>query len=1127
MDIAAWLRELGLERYVQAFQDNEVDARSLPHLTAEDLKEMGVTAIGHRRLLLQAIADLQESGASAVEPASEQITSGEGVNDAAKRQSEAERRQLTVLFCDLVGSTALSARLDPEDMGHVIRAYQKCCTEVVQRWGGHLARYLGDGALAYFGFPQAHEDDAERAVRAGLELVAAVARLEARHRAPLAARVGIATGLVMVGELIGEGAAKEQTVVGETPNLAARLQALATPGSVVISQATRRLVGALFELADLGAQRLKGFGGPVRAWRVEGAGRAEGRFEALHGRHLIPLVGREEELRLLLARWRSAAEGEGQVVLLSGEAGIGKSRIVQALRERLAGETYTPLSHYCSPYHTASALYPVISLLERAAGFTRDDPPEARLDKLEALLAQGTERLAEAVPLIADVLGIAAGERYPPPNLSPQRKVQRTLEVLVEQVEGLASGQPVLALYEDAHWMDPTTLEALGLLIERAQRLPVLVLITSRPEFVPPWSSHAHVTQLSLARLTRRHGSAIVGRLAGGKALPEEVLEEIVARTDGIPLFVEELTKTVLESGLLRDAGDHYELAGPLPPLAIPSTLQDSLMARLDRLARVKEVAQTAAVIGREFDHQLLIAVLPSPEERLNDALDQLAASELVFRRGAPPDATYAFKHALVQEAAYNSLLKSRRQQLHARIARALEEQFPEVVVNRPEVLARHLTAAGLAAEAVGYWHRAGEQAAERFAHREAITHLSTALDLLKSLPDTPECIREEIRSQNALGVSLIATRGPAPEVAQASMRARELAERIGDTRQAYAAVWGLWYFNHMRMKFNAARDLSYELLELARREQDKELLLQAHHAAWPCLLYGGEFLLSREHAEQGFALYDPQEHRSHALRYGGHDPGVCCRYHGALALWLLGWPDQATAMAHHAVRLATDLAQPFSLAIALGYVSFLHQFRGEARLAEEQAEATIARSAEQAFFQYRPTGIIIRGWAVAAQGDPEAGTAAIEEGLAALLVAGADVRRSYFLALLADVCGRAGRLEAAQSAIAEARAFAEERGERWWEAELHRLKGEFLLSESGENRAEAEACFHRALEVALRQSAKAFELRASTSLARLWAEHGKRHQAHDLLAPVYGWFTEGFDTADLKDAEALLDELR
>jgi predicted ATPase len=984
---------------------------------------------------------------------------------------------------------------------------------------------MGDGVLAYFGYPKAHEDDAERAVRAGLAITGKIGDLAADGRRQ-SARIGIATGGVVVGDLVGEGAAQEAAVVGETPNLAARLEGLAEPDSVVIAAGTRRLLGGLFELADLGAHVLKGFGEPVRAWRVVGAGVAESRFDALRGRHLGPLVGREEELNLLLARWRRAADGEGQVVLLSGEAGIGKSRIVQALRERLAGEPCTPLSHYCSPYHTASALYPIIGLLERAARFSRDDSPATKLDKLEALLAQGTARLAEAVPLIADVLGLPAGEQYAPPNLSPQRKAQRTLEVLVEQVGGLASRQPVLALYEDVHWIDPTTLEALGLLIERVQRLRALVLITHRPEFVPPWSGHAHVTQLSLARLTRRHGGAMVAKLAGGKALPGEVLDEIVARTDGIPLFVEELTKAVLESGLLEDAGDRFELAGSLPQLAIPSTLQDSLMARLDRLAPVKEVAQAAAVIGREFDHRLLAAVASLPERRLNDALDQLVAAELVFRRGAAPDATYTFKHALVQEAAYNSLLKRRRQQWHARIAQALEGELPEVRANHPEVLAHHLTQAELPEKAVGYWHAAAQQAAERFAHKEAIAHLTKGLDLLKNLPETPERSGEEIRLQIALGISLTATKGPAPEVLAACLRARELAERIGDTRQAYAAVWGHWYFNLLRMRFSTARDLSYELLELARREQDKELLLQAHHAAWPILLCRGELLLCRQHAEQGLALYDRDEHRFQALRYGGHDPGACCRYHLAQALWLLGYPDRAVAMARDSVRLARELAQPFSLVLAVSHASYLHQCRGEPRLAQQWAEETIALSVEQGFTHYRATGDLFLGWSKAAQGDLEAGTAAVQESLTALRTAGFNVRRSYYLALMAEIGRWSGRLEAGQNAIAEAFAFADESGERWWEADLHRLEGELLLARSTPNSGNAEACFHRALEVARQQSARAFELRAATSLARLWADGGRRIEAHDLLAPVYDWFTEGFDTADLKDARALLDEL-
>jgi class 3 adenylate cyclase/predicted ATPase len=1129
VDIGAWLRELGLGRYVQAFQDNEVDARSLPHLTAEDLKEMGVTAIGHRRLLLQVIADLQESGASAVEPASEHITSGEGVNDAGKRPSEAERRQLTVLFCDLVGSTALSARLDPEDMGHVIGTYQKCCTEVVKRWGGHLARYLGDGALAYFGFPQAHEDDAERAVRAGLELVAAVARLEARDGAPLAARVGIATGLIMVSELIGEGAAKEQTVVGETPNLAARLQALATPGSVVISQATHRLVGALFELADLGAQRLKGFGGPVRAWRVEGAGRAEGRFEALHGRHLIPLVGREEELHLLLARWRRAAEGEGQVVLLSGEPGIGKSRIVQALREQLAGQPYTPLSYYCSPYHTASALYPVIGLLERAAGFTRDDPPEARLDKLEALLAQGTERLAETVPLIADVLGIAAGDRYPSPNLSPQRKAQRTLEVLVEQVEGLASRQPVLALYEDAHWIDPTTLAALGLLIERVQRLRVLVLITFRPEFVAPWSGHAHVTQLSLPHLTRRHGATIVTRLAADKALPEEILNEIVARTDGIPLFVEELTKAVLESGLLQEAGDHYEMAGPLPPLAIPSTLQDSLMARLDRLGPVKEVAQIGAVIGRDFDYQLLAAVFSSPEKRLNDALDRLVESALVFRRGAPPDATYTFKHVLVQEAAYNSLLSSRRQELHARIAQALEEQFPGVAANRPEVLARHFTDAELTEQAVRYWYRAGQQAAERFAHKEAIAHLRKGVEVLEKLPNSSARDQQELDLQIALGSPLIVTMGyAAPEVEQAYLRAQKLSRRVGDVSQLFTATWGLWILNLTRMRLKSARGLADELLSLARRQADPAYLLQARHAAWTTCLHLPELSACAEQAEQGVVLYDRDQYRSHKFLYGGHDPGVCAGNHRALSRWLLGFPDQAVVQAEEAVALARDLAHSFSLILALTFFSFVCHFRRDLGLAREHAQSAATVCTEQGIApQYLAIAGIVRGWAEVHETRAMQGIAEIQHALDQLEAMRVRQRRSYYLAILAEAYGSVGEPEQGLGALTKAEAFMEETGEGLWEAEIHRLKGELLLHRSSEGQVQVEASFQKALNTARRQESRSLELRAAASLARLWADQDKRAEAYDLLAPVYGWFTEGFDTADLKNAKALLDELR
>ena len=1126
MDIAAWLRELGLERYEEAFRESEIDAAVLPELTDADLKELGIP-LGSRKKLLKAVAALTAGDKRSPVPQAETNAAAEVALEA--RPAEAERRQLTVMFADLVGSTTLARQLDPEDMSEVMRAYHGRTTEVIRRWGGHVAKYLGDGVLAYFGWPQAHEDDAERAARAGLELTKAVGGLTASDGASLATRVGIATGRVVVGELIGEGSAREEAVVGETPNFAARLQVLAEPGTVVVAASTRRLLGGLFELSNLGAHDLKGFNEPVRAWRVVRAGSAESRFEALHGRHLIPLIGREEELQLMLARWRRAVDGEGQVVLLSGEAGIGKSRIVKALRERLATQPYTALSHYCSPHHTATALHPVIGLLERAAGFIHDDSPEARLEKLEALLAQGTERLAEAVPLIADVLGIAAGKRYPMPGLSPQRKAQRTLGVLVEQVEGLATRQPVLALYEDVHWIDPTTLESLGLLIERVQRLPVLVLITFRPEFVPPWSGRAHVTQLSLVRLGRHQGAAIVKRLIGGKALPEELLDQIVARTDGVPLFVEELTKAVLESGLLRDAGDHYEVAAPWPSLAIPSTLQDSLMARLDRLGPAKEVAQIGAVIGRDFDHQLLAAVFPSSERRLNDALDQLVASEMVFCHGAPPDATYSFKHVLVQEAAYNSLLNIRRQELHARIAQALQEHFPEVVANRPEVLARHFTHAELTEEAVRYWYRAGQQAAERFAHREGIAHLRKGIEVLEKLPDSAERDQRELDLQIALGSPLIMTKGyAAPEVEQIYRRAQQLSRRLGVVSELFTATWGLWLLNLTRMQLKSAQHLADELLSLAQRQSDPAYFLQARHAAWTTCLYLPELSACAEHAEQSMVLYNRDQHRSHKFLYGGHDPGVCARNHRALSQWLLGFPDRALVQAEEAVALAHELAHSFSLVLALTFFSFLRHFRREAGLAREHAQAVTTLCTEQGIApQYLAIAGIVRGWAEVHETKAMQGIAEIRHALDQLEAMQVHHRRSYYLAILAEACGLVGEPEQGLSALTKAKAFMEETGEGLWEVEIHRLKGRLLLHRSSEGQGQAEAGFRKALHAARRQGARSLELRAAASLARLWRDQGKSAQAHDLLAPVYGWFTEGFDTADLKDAKALLDELR
>jgi len=685
VDIANWLHGLGLQQYEQAFRDNAIDAAVLPELTAEDLKDLGVRLLGHRRKLLAAIAALRSN----IGP----------IPETAATAPAAERRQLTVMFCDLVGSTELSSRLDPEDLREVIAAYHRAVAEVVAGFDGFVAKYMGDGVLIYFGYPRAHEDDAERAVRAGLGVIDAVGRLDVKS-VKLKARVGIATGLVVVGDLIGEGSAQEQSVVGETPNLAARLQALAEPNTIVIAAGTRRLVGDLFEYRDLGVVEVKGIAAPVPAWQVLRPSAVKSRFEALRGSALTPLIGRDEEIDLLLRRWARAEAGDGQIVLISGEPGLGKSRITAAFAERLRAEPYLRLRYFCSPYHQDSALFPFIDQIGRAAGFASDDMPAGKLEKLEALLARASPP-DEDVALLTDLVSLPASERHPLPNLSPQRKKERTLEALIRQLEGLARQQPVVIVFEDAHWIDPTSRELLDLAVERVRSLPVLLIVTFRPEFQPPWIGQPQVTMLVLNRLDRRDRTALVTQIAGGKALPDEVVGQIVDRTDGVPLFVEELTKSVLESGVLREEGAGYVLDRALPPFAIPMSLHDSLMARLDRLASVRLVAQIGAAIGREFSYELLHAVSRLLKDELQTSLARLVASELVFQRGNPPDAVYTFKHALVQDAAHGSLLRSSRQQLHAQIAEALEAHSPDLMDSQPELFAQHYAEAWLVEKSV------------------------------------------------------------------------------------------------------------------------------------------------------------------------------------------------------------------------------------------------------------------------------------------------------------------------------------------------------------------------------------------------------------------------------------------
>jgi class 3 adenylate cyclase/predicted ATPase len=1109
--IADWLNKVGLGQYAQCFADNDIDVSVLRDLTDQDLEEIGIS-LGHRKKLLRAIAELNEGGLG-LEPAP---------------RNEAEKRQLTVMFADLVGSTELSTKLDPEDLRQIVGAYNRCCAEQITKCGGFVARYMGDGVLAYFGYPHAHEDDAERAVRAGLALVAATAQLNPPAGPVLQVRVGIATGPVVVGELIGEGVALEYEVVGETPNLARRLLTRAVPDTVVIADATRRLLGELFEYQILERMPIKGFGDSMPVWQVIGASAVDSRFEALRGTNLTPLVGRDSEIALLLERWERAKEGDGQVVLLSGEPGIGKSRIVQELRDRLSDKLYTRLSHYCSPYHTNSPLYPVIGLLERAAGFDRTDTAELKLDKLEALLAPSATDLQQAAQLLAAILTIPADHRYPPLALTPQRQKQRTLDILVEQLAGLAGQHPVLAVYEDVHWIDPSTSELLGLVVQRVQRLPALVLITFRPEFTPPWTSHNHVTRLSLSRLTRRHGSVIALRVTGGKVLPAEVLEQIVSRADGVPLFVEELTKAVVESGLLQNAGGRLELTGPLPPRAIPSTLHDSLLARLDRFAPVKEIAQIGAVIGREFSYELIAAVVDIPAKHLDQALGQLVSSELVFQRGTPPEAIYNFKHALVQDTAYQSLLSTKRHQLHARIARVMEERFPEVAEARPELLAHHFTEAGLASQAIAYRLRAGERDLERSAYAEAISHLKQGLQLLEALPDRRERVGQELSLRLTLGSALMATRGYAgQEVGEAYLRARELCQELGEAPpQLFPTLHGLYRFYHVRGELHAAREVGEQLLKLAASVQDSGLFIEAHRALGVPLFWLGDVTSALENLEQGARLYRPHKHRSHASAFGT-DPGVLCLSYAALALWYLGHPEQAYNRSCETLALARNLSHKYSLALALVFAAWLHQFRREPQAARRHAEAAIALCAEQGFPVLMSMGAILRGWALVHEGRGEQGSAQMRQGLADLRATGVGLWQPTFLSLIAEADGRMGQAKRGLEVLAGAMAIVDHNDERFYEAELHRLKGELLLMSTPADPSEAERCFQIALEIAGRQMAKSLGLRAALSLTRLWAKEGRRPEAHDLLAPICSSFIEGFATPDHREARALLDELR
>ena len=1048
-----------------------------------------------------------------------------------------ERRQLTVMFCDLVGSTALSVKFDPEDLREVMRAYQDCCERIVERFEGRVSRFMGDGVLIHFGYPQAHEYDPEQAVRAGLAIVEAVKQLKPLPDLALQTRVGIATGQVVVGELIGKEEAQERAVVGETPNLAARMQALANPDEVIIADATRQLAGPLFDYDDLGLHQLKGFETPVKAWRVRAERAVESRFEATRASSaLIPLVGRQEEMELLRRRWQQVKDGEGAAVLLIGEPGIGKSRLIQELRDSAEKESYSSLRCYCAPFYQASALHPVINQMERAAQFSHNDSAASKLKKLQTLLGTFAQQSPEVLPLLASLLSIPAEQHYPALNLAPQRQKERTLEILQAWLIELASKKPLLVIFEDLHWVDPTTQDLLGRLIEQGQSIPALMLLTSRPEFQNPWLGLANLTTLSLQRLNTNNSSEIVRRLTHGKALPAEVMAQIMDKTDGVPLFVEELTKTVLEAGFLQNGGSDYTLNGPLPPLAVPATLQDSLMARLDRLAPVRELAQTGALIGRQFSYQLIDAMSPLSGPDLQNALDQLSEAGLIYSRGTPPEAVYTFKHALVQDAAYNTLLRSKRQTLHARLTEVLTTQLPELAAAQPELLAHHYTEAGLLEKAVEYWQKAGDHALRRSANKEAIDHLQRGLRLLPSLPDANERQRRELGLQMSLGAALIAIRGYTdPAVEQTYARAETLCADAGETPELFWVIMGLHLYHIVRGDLPEALRLAARLETLADKFPD--LLPNALIANGSSHFLAGKFEAAQRELNRAYSLVQADDHSY--LMHTGIDLRVLAQAFGALAWWHLGYPERAQQQAQQAIDLADQIQHPHTQVAAYVFAGaeLGHYFEDGAAV-RQIAQKIIAISEQLGFSHWQLEGDVFLAWSLQRLKTQQDGKYGPDDNappidtkqLQAIIELHSGIANTYFLSMLAETQRRQQRIDEAAQTLESSIAIIEKRETRFWDAELYRLRGELALhpdSPAEQNGTElAEQCFRQALELAQQQSSNSLALRAALSLGRLWRSQGKNAEAKALVQNHYDKLTEGFETPDLQAAQAFLKAL-
>jgi class 3 adenylate cyclase/predicted ATPase len=1106
--IAGWLTEHGLAQYVSIFAQNVIDIDVLFDLTEADLEKLAIP-LGDRKRLFKALASTPRTSIPAEAGA-----------------SKAERRHLTVLFCDLVDSTGIAVALDPEDLSDVVRGFQDTCARVIKHFGGCIGQFMGDGLLVYFGYPQAHEDDAERAVRAGLDIVAEVSQLLLPSGEPLQVRVGIATGLVVIGETIGEGPALHEAVFGETPNFAAHLQQLAAPNSVLVAASTHRLLGNAFVCADLGRVEVKGKSMRLEAWRIIGECAVESRFEATRPMRLTSFVGRREQLSRLLNFWEQAKRGMGQVVLLCGEPGIGKSRICKALLDSIGNEPHVKIHNQCSPHQTNSPFSPVINQLERAARFEREDAPHSKLDKLEAVLSRaGDASLADA-PLFAALLSIPSAARYPALKHTPQRQKDLTIAALNRRLLGLARFQPVLLLIEDVHWIDPTTLEAISRSIPSIKTAPVCVLITFRPEFMPPWLEQSHVTMLRLNRLPHDEVVAIISDVTGGKELPPELHEQIIRKTDGVPLFVEELTKTLLESGQLRAVGDRYVTVAPLPSLAIPATLHDSLIARLDRLASIKEIAQIGAALGREFSYRLLAAVAPIAGAVLKTALAQLAVAELIFARGEPPDSTYVFKHALVQEAAYASLLHSKRLRLHGQIANELKAHFPEIIESRPELMAHHLAAARLTERAIEYLQKAGERAIQRSANVEAIGHLQRALELYQTLPDRQGRTAKALELVVLLSQAMIAGRGyAAAETKEALLRAKGLIDESTDPAQKFSILYGIWARHYVGGEVRLQRDAALDFVREAKRHGDTAALCLSHRTLGTTYFTMGEFVAGRQHLQSALGFYKPGEHARHRYQYG-QDIGASVLCYLCWALWQLGYVEQAAEIAAQAVRYADEVSHPHTQVYTICHArGLLDIFRRRSDETSSYAGRVVELCEEHGIPQWAAGGRILKGWAAISQGDAERGIELFRDGVAAWRNAGARLWLPLFLALEAEGHAKLGRGDTALQVIAEGLQIAEETGERWAMAEVLRIRAG-LLRDAGRPSEEVEAGLLQSLQIARHQQARSWELRTACDLARVWEQQGRSTEALRLLQAIHKQFREGLDSADFKRAEALQIEL-